>query len=91
MYLIFIKFQLLDLRKTCVSDIEVTCFNRTATLRHLYLCAADPELTEAQVTDYSITTFGGGPRDGHGPLNMDEGIIIIQVTFLCFCVNYVYL
>lgn len=75
----FSALQLLDLRKTCVSDIELTCFNRTATLRHLYLCASEPELAEAQVTDFSITTFGGGSRDGQGPLNMEEGIIIIQV------------
>lgn len=75
----FTALQLLDLRKTCVSDIEVTCFNRTATLRHLYLCATDPDEAEAQVTDYSITTFGGGSRDGHGPLNMDGGVIIIEV------------
>lgn len=86
-------FQLLDLRKTCVSDIELTCFNRTATLRHLYLCASEPELAEAQVTDFSITTFGGGSRDGQGPLNMEEGIIIIQVMhpFILLVHKYIYL
>lgn len=75
----FNALQCLDLRKTCISDIEVTCFNRTVTLRHLYLCASDPQHAEAQVTDYSITTFGGGARDGHGPLNIDGGVIIIEI------------
>lgn len=62
-----------------MSDIEVTCFNRTSSLRHLYLCASDPHLADAQVTDYSITTYGGGPREGRGPLNIDAEVIVFEV------------
>ncbi|KAK9500735.1 hypothetical protein O3M35_001940 [Rhynocoris fuscipes] len=91
----FSSLKALDLRNTNISDIEVTCFNRMSTLRHLYLCGSDNNQIDeslnidTSVTDYSIVTFGGGPGDGArmaahgfggaGPNAVGAEVIILQV------------
>lgn len=37
----FHHLRLLDLRNTAVSDVEVSCFNKMSTLRHLYISSTD--------------------------------------------------
>lgn len=74
-----------------MSDIEVTCFNRMSTLRHLYLCGRgtgeiDSQNIDTEVTDYSIVTFGSVPgeggrmaRGGAGGVDGGAEVIILQV------------
>ncbi|XP_073974912.1 uncharacterized protein isoform X2 [Rhodnius prolixus] len=87
----FCSLKALDLRNTNVSDIEVTCFNRMSTLRHLYLCGRgtgeiDSQNIDTEVTDYSIVTFGSVPgeggrmaRGGAGGVDGGAEVIILQV------------
>ncbi|KAL1117029.1 hypothetical protein AAG570_004357, partial [Ranatra chinensis] len=85
----FSALRVLDLRFTLVSDTEVSCFNRTTTLRELMLDA--PGDTSR---DFSITSYGGGGGGrvggaqrlwaGGGPGQphwnfQNEGVVIIEV------------
>uniref|UniRef100_A0A0A9Y9B6 F-box/LRR-repeat protein 12 n=1 Tax=Lygus hesperus TaxID=30085 RepID=A0A0A9Y9B6_LYGHE len=63
----FCNLRLLDLRNTAVSDVEVSCFNKMKTLRHLYISASEEvqplrlPYSFSYVTDLSITAFGESP------------------------------
>ncbi|XP_014241928.1 uncharacterized protein LOC106662370 isoform X2 [Cimex lectularius] len=86
----FSVLKTLDLRNTSVTDIEVTCFNRTTSLRNLYLGAYPGDANEdSHVTDYSITTFGGGVQEygdrgfrERGAIGIDirDEVVIIDVS-----------
>lgn len=88
-------FQVVDFRRTWITDREVSCLNKVETLRELYLEAPEGERGGTIISDVAVTAFGGSEevwnRMGYLVLIMSHngGVVssALQVLELC---NYTY-